>query len=273
MASRSACIVGATATAAALNLALPVSAAHARLTPSTAPVVQIGSPFGGTQDSDLWRLAAAIEPQQVIQIAVDNTRTPGSLRVCLMGPVDDFDYEAEKKAACRSGQPNWDSVPEGTSKRLQLTYTRAVGQPLLWFSNAFGRENYLATIEQVSSPTFTPPPPAQPPVAPSPTPPASSPSKPFVRYKVSMTSRRVGRVITGRIRSRGSFCRGGMVPVSLRRVGSRYAVSTVHSRSDSTYRIRLPRRKGRYYVAIKQTSYSSDNSGCTSARTKAYRVR
>jgi hypothetical protein len=119
--------------------------------PSRAPTVQVGTPFSGAEDNccpDLWRLGKTVNPGETVQIAVDNTRGTESLDVCVIGPTDDFGYDAEVDAAC--GDESRGSVESGRSARLYLRYERTAGQPLIRFSSFFDRVDfYTATVEAV----------------------------------------------------------------------------------------------------------------------------
>lgn len=146
----------------ALVSATPASAIN-NTAPSRAVVISVGTPFSAVQPNagaDLWRLDRSVAPGERFQIAIDNTRGEDDLTVCVIGPTDDFGYDAEVEAACDTSRSTAvGEVNEGRSARLTLTYQRGAGQPLLRFSSASDRvTTYSATVEAV-----IPPPPPVPP--------------------------------------------------------------------------------------------------------------
>lgn len=127
------------------------SSAFGAITPSTAPTVSVGVPFSitGTPDQpDLWRLDTIVRSGDKVQFAVDASAAESTMRLCLMGPTDDFGEDAEVDASCDNDvDPN---ISSGSLKRVTATYRRATGQPILRVSSLFdAATTYTITIERI----------------------------------------------------------------------------------------------------------------------------
>jgi hypothetical protein len=96
--------------------------------------------------------------------------------------------------------------------------------------------------------------PAPPIVAPPPAPPPA-PTKPFYQYSTALSARRVGHRIVGRLTSRSNSC-VGIERVILKRVGNAANIyHTTRTRSDGSFSMPLPKRRGRYYVVHKTKTW------------------
>lgn len=119
--------------------------------PSTATLVRVGVPFSAGQENgkpDVWKIDDVLRQRDIVVMAIDNSQGSRDLDACLLGPTDDFGYDAEVSSSC--GDDHSVSVDGGHMSRAQLEYARATGQPYVRFSSLYDRVTaYTVTIESI----------------------------------------------------------------------------------------------------------------------------
>lgn len=119
--------------------------------PSTSTLVRVGVPFSAGQENgkpDVWKIDDVLRQRDTVVLAIDNSQGSRDLDACLLGPTDDFGYDAEVNASC--GDDHSVSVDGGRMSRAQIEYARATGQPYVRFSSLFDRVTaYTVTIEAI----------------------------------------------------------------------------------------------------------------------------
>lgn len=159
-------VVSRVATIAIAGLALLAGTANASPNggPGTAPLAQLGAPltgvWAGTPSShpvsrrgvlfptQWWRVAPFVRTGDVLQIAVDNTRNPSDLAVCLLSPTDEFGADSALGACERQER----IIPRGRLDRILLRHAGSSGQPLLVFHGGLANQGggYTAVVERVT---------------------------------------------------------------------------------------------------------------------------
>ncbi len=153
--------------AAVIALAGHSAAASDNVRPSSAPLLDLGVPFAGswfgTPDAEddrsarhWWRIGPVVRTGDSVQVAIDNSGSPYTLRPCLVAPTDDFgaDDELRKCGSFFDG-----SISGGRQDRQTIRYSGPTGQPFLVLVTSrvdspqedSDSGGYSATIENIVS--------------------------------------------------------------------------------------------------------------------------